>query len=136
MIMTIKEIEKLSPVKIKYAPIMDNGRFYFKAPQYIEIYSRLTGAFRKGIMLHEIGHAVCHANGCRCLKVPNKTLAEYHALRFTMKHVQGDKELIQVFVKQVRGFLNLPHYPHHCMAARRITKLKQWQRFSLTNPQR
>jgi len=125
--MTLTEIKKLSPVKIYYRSVYGNGE-YHPLEKCILIDKDLRGAVKMGCLLHEIGHAIHHAEGCRCMTLSNHTLAEYHAMRFVMKHIKDNPVLIRVFIDKTI-FLLVKGDSEYRTAAERIMKLKQWKEF-------
>lgn len=136
--MKLSEIKALSPVQIIYKPILShwlcNG-LYFSCdiPPRIEVENSLNGAKLKCVMLHEIGHAIHHKQNCRCMQNRNNhTLAEYHAFKFAMGHIEDDEELAECFVNEILknalGFKG-----EHKIAARQLAKLKLWKKLCLNN---
>jgi len=132
--MTLKEIEKLSPVKIYYKQNPEYGTAYFSCMEpheiyqerHIEIDADLCLAERIVATLHEIGHAIHHVRNCKCFEdITDHTLAEYHAYRFTMKHIKNNNELIKVFVANIDKAINSDGHEHKT-AAKRIIKLKSY----------
>ena len=132
--MNLKQIEKLSPVKIKYTDICrEYGIFcdggYIPAAKIIIIDNTVINSKREAtVLLHEIGHAKCHEKNCKCINRKNHTLGEYHAYRFVMKYAITNSTLIEGFVKDVK--LGLNYDLVHIIAAKRIMKLKGWKKLN------
>ncbi len=129
--MTLTEVKKLSPVKITYKYSVSGGGEYVGSNRCINITKNLKRNDKIECLLHEIGHAIHHANNCRCmLNLDNHALAEYHAARFVMKHIQNNSVLIKVFIDKVnRELKNAFYRSPHLAAVKRIIKLKQWDKF-------
>ena len=131
--MTYEEIEKLSPVKIIYGSHFTTGTYYsYMLPHeanmkpYIEIKADLCLANKTIELLHEIGHAIHHAKNCKCIQnMDDHTLAEYHAYKFTMKHIKGNKKLVEVFAADIFAAINSTQHIYKT-AAKRIIKLKSY----------
>lgn len=128
---TRAQLKKLSPVEIRYQPCRNLGAYYYpkydtgQLKSFIEIDDDLEPTEQVLILLHEIGHAVHHIKNCKCHTDKNRTLAEYHAHRFIMKHIKGDNELIKEFVKAMYMFIH-SEFAVERGAAKRIVKLKSY----------
>jgi hypothetical protein len=129
----LKEIEKLSPVKIVYTNLSDcNGAYSGAWRQKIPLIEIQKGMDRETTiicLLHEIGHAVCDKTKCRCLhpvKYPPNFLSEYHAIKsvldFLRKH--PDKKLIKTFDTYLGGII---YNPIFAKVVKKIRNLKRYK---------
>ena len=116
------------------------GVYYAKrsyAPA-IEIYSRRNQSEDVVNLIHEKIHADHDAKNCECMVSYDKTLAEYHAykeglqiiLKFNSKHIIREALLL------IRGQTELFQECCHKTAAKKVMKLKIWEKCEnyLTQP--
>lgn len=131
--MNLKQIEKLSPVEIEYGYLYCQSGVYKWRKRYIKIDKNLKSKLKRLVLLHEIGHANCHKNGCQCMSYHDSKaviLSEYHAQRFCMKLIKNDKALVNKFIKEVKWIVEQGCYPHHAAAAKRIMALRSWKKLN------
>lgn len=82
-------------------------------------------------LLHEKVHAEHEKNGCKCMSLSdNQLLAEYHAYKDGIKAALklNNKEVLIATIKYIDYLRILPYQSTHRTAARRIVKLKLWQK--------
>ena len=131
--MNLKQIEKLSPVKIEYTYLGCQSGVYKWQEHCIRIEKTLESRIKRLVLLHEIGHANCHKYNCRCMlnyDKQNVILSEYHAQQFCMKLIKNDKALVNIFVKEVKWVAEQSFFPHHSEAAKQIMRLKGWKKLN------
>lgn len=107
--MTYEKLVKLLPypVKIEYGGMYSAGAFvwgdgihhrpYCGFEPYVQVNPSLSKIERMVVLIHELGHAICHREHCKCYTEydgKNKYLPELHAyrffLKFTLKHKMTD----------------------------------------------
>lgn len=136
----MNELEKLielAPCVVEFVsmPFFVDGAFHHPKgiAHHIEVDRMAQKDTQIAILAHEIGHALCEAKGCKCRNsLPgNHEPAEYHAMKFALtwllKH-QCKVSLRDEFCN-IRGLAkNSIKFSAHHKAAKRITKLKLWQK--------
>ena len=125
---TIEQIKKLSPVKIVHQENLDSWGRYNHVDKYVEIVGTLGNLLYKIVLLHEIGHAICDKNNCRCYGTNDRKLREYHAFKFVLIHVKNDKRLSKMFIDESNNLVLNDFWPDHQHAIIRLKKLKTWKR--------
>lgn len=139
MYMDAKQLISLSPVPIKFVDIMINPNWsgvYFdnthsSGYRHIEIRDDLTDNQKIGVLIHEIGHAICNEKSCRCMQNPDHLKREIHASKFVLlqllKYKQKEilKNEMECLTRQANGNSN---YEYYIKAAKHVMKLKLWQK--------
>jgi Zn-dependent peptidase ImmA (M78 family) len=137
----LKILEKLSPCEIEYT-FTDYGRYTFDYSDenmeinLIKIDLTLKEHEKLAILAHEMGHALCDKNKCKCFSEIRKnmngvsSLAEYHAHKFALKWLldNGCKRALRYYIKTIRKLSKPPIIEAYIKAAKRIMKLKLWQK--------
>lgn len=123
------------PVRVETS-YRDIGRYYStnqytsRPIPYIEIESTGNNLENVISLLHEKAHAAHEKNNCKCMNVDNHTLAEYHAFRDSLKTALklNDKEIVKLIIRDIKKAARDVDQNAHRSAARRIVKLKLWQK--------
>lgn len=81
-------------------------------------------------LIHEKVHAEHETKKCKCMNLTNRTLAEYHAykegLQIALK--SGKKAIIKKTILLIKSQAELNYPNEHTSAAKRVMKLKIWQK--------
>ena len=135
----INELKRLSPVPVSFMDVMTHRQFsgayysikYCSGKPCIEIRKDLTNGQKIITLIHEVGHALCDSEGCKCMSNPDHTQREIHANKFVLRRLMKYKlkkeikvEMVQI-EKQANGLTN---YIYYKTAAKHIMKLKLWQK--------
>lgn len=114
----------------------DIGQYYStnqytsRSIPHIEIESTGDKAENVVSLLHEKVHAEHEKNGCKCMDLSSHTFSEYHAFRDSLKAALkfGDKKIVKLMLRDINKETNRNDQCVHRSAARRIVKLKLWQK--------
>ena len=139
--LTINELKRLSPVPITFVDVMRNENFCGvfchgkefdgDGKAYIEISNGLEHYQKIATSIHEIGHAKCYEKNCKCMRNPDHTEREIHAVKFQLrwllkyKQKEGLKWETDSIIRQANGHAS---YGYYIKAAKHIMKLKLWQK--------
>jgi len=130
----LKQIEKLSPVPVRYKDV-DLASGYYVRDDLDELPGVVVKKSLKTdqkiiILLHEIGHAVCDKKRCKCQHPHKKApsfLTEYHAMKFVLDYLVKcpDKKLITIFVNTLSEITY--YHPVYLRVKNKIGKLKEYK---------
>jgi len=124
----IDKLYKLSPCPI-YVTNNISALGEFTGGEWPEI--RIYNADDVFILAHEIGHAFCHKNKCKCFDIKHGMLCEFHANLFalTWLYKQHDTEALYVCIKHIISqSRKLNHSMGHARAAKCLLRTKLWKK--------
>lgn len=100
----------------------------------IELGPAMSEAAKIACLAHEVGHALCGTNKCICEKEVwavngSAVLSEYHAMKFASKWLLDNRclEAMRHHITLIESQSKDCPSPHN-NAARRLTKLKLWEK--------
>ena len=116
------------PVEISHSY---NRRCYFQtspSPQKIVIDTSFEPYEQFAILAHEIQHAKCFKNNCKCRNGGKKADREFCAFKAGIRRCFGYKKALLFTINTMRDKSIWAQYPEHAKACRRIIKTKLWQK--------
>ena len=130
--MLLDKLYKLSPCPIYENNLMFFGGDYNEDKLCIRISGGWTGDNDRIVVLaHEVGHAICHKNKCKCFDIKHGMLCEFHANLFalTWLYKQHDTEALYVCIKHIISqSRKLNHSMGHARAAKFLLRTKLWKK--------
>jgi hypothetical protein len=131
---TVKNLIQLSPVPINFITLFFGfcGEYCYRGPYtghpHINIDNSLQEHESLAVLAHEIGHAICGAKNCYCLKNPDRAIREFHAHKWSLKWMLKNKQAIALRweLQCIKGTLKRNDYYHD--AAKQIKKTRLWRK--------
>lgn len=139
----LEEVYQFSPVEIREVLPLRLAAHGFSAAYYnkamreegcphIEYRSDLTEEEKLLDLVHEVGHAVCDKNDCRCMRSTKyKWMREYHAAIFSLKWwlKRKDKRHLKLTIEDIKIWRTYSiHNGIYQKATKKVVKLKLWQK--------
>ncbi len=126
---TLKEIELLSPVEIIYVDNFKSYGEYNWDNNIITIDNSLSETMKIFTLVHEITHANCYKKECHCFNPTfNKTICEYHAYKETLLFVKEHLEFREIFLQEAQRILNIGMlWENHREAMIQVIKLLEYK---------
>jgi len=101
---------------------------------YIKMNVNISKSAQISTLAHEIGHALCSVNNCKCQEDDHKILAEHHANMFCLKYLLKTKqaEPIKAYINLIERQASFKAFDSRFVrakeAAKKIMKLKLWEK--------
>ena len=135
----LQKLENISPTKITYRRYPDFSYGVFRRTEivdnntiivtdnFIEIDKNINKYKKLAVLAHEIGHAICFQNNCKCVTEKSNYIAEFHANYFALNWLKENK-----CKKSLKWLINLINqqqhdYDVHGEAARKIKRTKLYR---------
>lgn len=135
-----EKLSQLSPCKIIECPLWNLVGCYGwvkirTSQKNIYISNTLEEHQKLAVLAHELGHALCDKNNCKCSPAMKtlpytSSLVEYHANKFAFKWLLDNKckQALKYGIELIREQSLWSNHDPHGRAARCIMKLKLWQK--------
>lgn len=133
-------LEKLvlsSPVPISFVSGLKSGKsthenstrlgtFYAEPVPSIEILGSLSHDEKMAAVIHEISHAICFKNKCKCRDMD--VLGEVHAHKHTLKWLMDNKLKKALKREMIHLYRMLERKDYYNEATKQVMKTKLWQK--------
>jgi hypothetical protein len=128
--MLLDDLIKLSPYPVYFTEEPYKAAFYYE-DVYIKIEETMSYDEKVYSLAHELGHALCHKNKCKCYAKHsnrNEMLREYHAFKYSLElllRLKHKQSLIPCIDEIIYSFYNYDE--KYKIAAIRIMKTDLWK---------
>lgn len=131
---TINELIKSSPVPVSFVNSLstpdagDAIGVFHELPPRIEVLNSLCNHVKLTTLLHEIAHAECFEENCKCMNTHDHISIEIHAYEYMLKWLLKNKrkEMLKTEMKTLK--IDCRREDYYGVAASHITKTELWQK--------